>query len=393
MELEIILGVFLSLLFNFVNGLNNAGNSIATVVATRALPPFKALILASICTMAGPFLLTTAIAKTIGTSIISPGTLTPVMILVALISAILLVTTMTEFGFPISATHALIGCLIGAAIADSGPLVVIWPTQSMISDFLRAGIIGMFFGSLYLAFITWILDGPVKIGIIAGAIGGFSLMIPGLMIIGVLQISGLLAILVFIVVSPTIGFIAAFAFDIIITWLFRRSKQRRMRRIFRPLQICAGGVQAIGNGANDGLHAVGVIGALFMAAEMTSSFTIPFWVMAASALSIGLGTFFGGWKVITRMARNITRLRAYQGFCASSAGGCTVSLLTLAGIPTSSTHIIGGAIVGVGATRGKNAVKWGVVREIVIAWIITIPVSCVTAYIVYKFTSAGLSIL
>lgn len=397
MEFIIIFGIFLALLFNFVNGLNDAGNSIATIVATRAVRPLYALILAAVCNIAGPFLLTTAIAKTIGTGVVQAGALTPVTLVIALFCGVLLLSILTAKGFPISASHALIGCMVGSSIAAFGLSTVIWPSLLMLQSVAMSGFVGALCGGVCLSIIFWILKGPVKLGAVAGAVGGFSLMIVSLMGVGALEVSGLLAIFIFIVISPTIGFLGGFFLDILVSYIFRFSRQSTRNKIFFPLQVVAGGIQAIGHGANDGLHAVGIIAALFIAGGLAEDFSAPFWVMAASALSIGAGTVFGGWNVITRMAKGITRIRPYQGFCASTAGGLVISALTISGIPTSSTHIISGSIVGVGATRGKNAVDWNVVRDIVTTWIVTFPLAVTTSaacYIGYSFfLQAGLIIL
>ncbi|HOW05401.1 inorganic phosphate transporter [Methanospirillum hungatei] len=397
MEFIIIFGISLALLFNFVNGLNDAGNSIATIVATRALRPLYALILAAVCNIAGPFLLTTAIAKTIGTGVVQAGALTPVTLVIALFCGVLLLSILTAKGFPISASHALIGCMVGSSIAAFGLSTVIWPSLLMLQSVAMSGFVGALCGGVCLSIIFWILKGPVKLGAVAGAVGGFSLMIVSLMGVGALEVSGLLAIFIFIVISPTIGFLGGFFLDILVSYIFRFSRQSTRNKIFFPLQVVAGGIQAIGHGANDGLHAVGIIAALFIAGGLAEDFSAPFWVMAASALSIGAGTVFGGWNVITRMAKGITRIRPYQGFCASTAGGLVISALTISGIPTSSTHIISGSIVGVGATRGKNAVDWNVVRDIVTTWIVTFPLAVTTSaacYIGYSFfLQAGLIIL
>jgi len=383
MEFIIITGIILALLFNFVNGLNDAGNSIATVVATRALRPLYALILAAVCNIAGPFVLTTAIAKTIGTGVVKPAALTPDTLVVALICGVFLLSYLTAKGFPISASHALIGCMVGSSIAAFGLSTVIWPTPEMIMPVALSGCVGSLCGGLYLSFIFYMLKGPVRFGAGAGAVGGFSLMIVSLMAAGILKVSGLLAIFIFIVISPTIGFLGGFFLDIVVSYLFRFSRQSTRNKIFFPLQIVSGGIQAIGHGANDGLHAVGIVAALFIAGGLSDTFTAPFWVMGASALAIGAGTVFGGWNVITRMAKGITRIRPYQGFCASTAGGLVISALTITGIPTSSTHIISGSIVGVGATRGKNAVDWNVVRDIVTTWIVTFPLAVTTSALCY----------
>lgn len=394
MEFIIITGIILALLFNFVNGLNDAGNSIATVVATRALRPLYALILAAVCNIAGPFVLTTAIAKTIGTGVVKPAALTPDTLVVAIFCGVFLVSYLTAKGFPISASHALIGCMVGSSIAAFGLSTVIWPSPEMIMPVVLSGCVGALCGGLYLSILFYMLKGPVRLGAGAGAVGGFSLMIVSLMAAGILKVSGLLAIFIFIVISPTIGFLGGFFLDIVVSYLFRFSRQSTRNKIFFPLQVISGGIQAIGHGANDGLHAVGIIAALFIAGGLSDTFTAPFWVMGASALAIGTGTVFGGWNVITKMAKGITRIRPYQGFCASTAGGLVISALTISGIPTSSTHIISGSIVGVGATRGKNAVDWNVVRDIVTTWIVTFPLAVITSalcYFVYSIViNAGL---
>lgn len=396
MDFIVIIGVFLGLLFCFINGINDAGNSIATIVATRALKPLYALILAAVCNIAGPFLLTTAIAKTIGTGIIIPGALTADVLVISLFCVVCILGILTARGFPISASHALIGCMVGSSLAAAGVSSVIWPDLETVRPVLIAGIFGAVCGSLYLSFLSWVLHGQVRLGAIAGAVGGFSLIIVALMIAGLLKISGLLAIFIFIVISPTIGFLAGFSLDLIVSYLFRFSRQSTRNKIFFPLQVVSAGLQAMGHGANDGLHTVGIIIALFIAGGVFSEFTVPLWVLVASALTIGCGTVFGGWNVITKMAKGITKIRPYQGFCASTSGALVISSLTMAGIPTSSTHIISGTIVGVGATRGISAVDWSIVRGIVTTWVFTFPLAVTLSFLtfsIYRGLITGLSIL
>jgi PiT family inorganic phosphate transporter len=200
------------------------------------------------------------------------------------------------------------------------------------------------------------------------------------MMTGALQISGLLAIILFIFISPVMGMVSAFLFNILISHLFRHSRQNRVRRIFQPLHVIASLFQAAGHGANDGQHAVGLIAALLVSAGILSSFYIPLWVLFMSALAIGLGTCFGGWQVVDKMAKKITKIRPYQGFSAATAGSATLAMVTSYGIPVSSTHVISGAIIGVGSTRGRNAVRWEVVRDMMTAWGITIPLACAFSY-------------
>jgi PiT family inorganic phosphate transporter len=256
------------------------------------------------------------------------------------------------------------------------------------------GIAGAVIGALVVGGIAKALDGDVRLSLLAGAVCGAATTIPLLMILGVLKITGLFAIVLFIFISPILGVVTAFLFDILISHLFRYSRQDTMKRVFSPLQIVACLFQAAGHGANDGQHAVGVITALLLSAGILSTFDIPLWVILASAIAIGLGTCFGGWKVVNKMAKEITKIRPYQGFCAATAGSATLSLVTTDGIPVSSTHVISGAIIGVGVTRGKNAVHWGVVREMITAWVVTIPLAAVCAWAGYMlFMLAGTLLL
>jgi inorganic phosphate transporter, PiT family len=180
---------------------------------------------------------------------------------------------------------------------------------------------------------------------------------------------------------------------VLISHLFKNSRQNRMKRIFSPLQIVACLFQATSHGANDGMHAVGVITALLVAGGILTVFAVPTWVLLLSAIAIGLGTCFGGWKVVDRMAKGITKIRPYQGFCAGTAGSTTLALVTMQGIPVSSNHVISGAIVGVGATRGKNAVRWKVVQEMMTAWVITIPLAALSAFVGYLLFATVFSVL
>ncbi len=387
MDLLLAAGIILALALSFIIGMNDAGNAIATVIATRSLSPFQSILMAAIGNVIGPFLFTTAIAQTIGTGIVVPGSLTTAMIVTALITTVFLIALFTKWGFPISASHALIGSLIGTTVAGAGITAVILPQWEMVRGVLLAGFLGALMGTVYGGFLSWMLREPVRIGALAGAIGGFSLMIVALMLLDVLDVSGILAIIIFIIISPVLGFAGAFCFDIIISYIFRFTHQRTRRRIFTPLQIGAGFLQSAGHGANDGFLAVGVIGLLMYTAGEAGSFTTPLLMIAGSALAIGTGTLFGGWNVIQKMAKKITRIRPYQGFCSAIAGGTIVSLMALSGIPSSSTHIISGSIVGVGATRGKNAVDWRIVREIVSAWIWTMPISILISYLAYSFAT------
>ncbi|HOX34822.1 MAG TPA: inorganic phosphate transporter [Methanoregulaceae archaeon] len=383
MEPLILFGIILALALNFVNGLNDASHSIATVVATRALSPLKATLLTGICNLLGPFVFTTAVAYTIGTEIIRPGSLSPLAIVVAMMVSIALVFVATRSGLPISSSHALVGAILGAGIAASGLQAVVLPSVSSVETVIAGGMAGAVTGFAVLFLVTGLLNGDRTLGGIIGAVWGIAFAIPLLMITGLLHLSGILAIVLFIFISPVLGGATAFLFDILVSHAFRHSRQNRMKRIFQPLHVAASLVQATGHGANDGQHAVGIITALLLSAGMLAAFEVPAWVVLASAIAIGLGTCFGGWQVVDKMAKEITRIRPYQGFCAATTGSGVLSLVTLYGIPVSSTHVISGAIVGVGATRGKNAVRWDVVREMMTAWVVTIPISLACAFAGY----------
>lgn len=393
MEPLIVFGVILALALNFVNGLNDAAHSIATVVATKSLSPWHAVLLTSICNMAGPFIFTTAVATTIGTSIVHPDSLNPVSIVIAMGAAISLVFVATRSGIPISSSHAMVGGLLGAGIAALGPAAVILPGTATFVDLGIAVLGGAVTGAAILGILVALLKGDIRPGLLIGAACGGTLVIPVLMLAGVLKITGLLAIVLFIFISPVMGTSSAFLFNIIISHVFQNRNQNRVRRIFKPLHVIASLFQAAGHGANDGQHAVGVIAALLVSAGVLSTFSIPPWVLLSSAIAIGLGTVFGGWDVVDKMAKKITKIRPYQGFSAATAGSVTLAMVTSYGVPVSSTHVISGAIVGVGATRGKNAVQWEVVREMMMAWVITIPLAMAVSWIGYLVISFILGLL
>lgn len=384
----IAIGIFLAVLFNFVNGLNDAANSIATVVATRALSPIKAVLLAAFFNMVGPLVFTTAIAKTIGKGIIDPSFLTIHLLLVGLIGAVLWVFIASYYGIPVSSSHALIGGLLGAGIAGCGLSAVLWPETSTVLQVLAAGAAGAVAGALVLALIAWKKGEDWKYMTKIGAMTGVALTIPLMIVLGLIEVSGILAVVVFIAVSPLLGFITAFLFALVIMRVFSSSQPQKLNNAFKPLQIIAGSFQAIGHGSNDAQNAMGVITAMLVAGGLLAEFTVPLWVILISCGAISLGTFFGGWRVVEKMATKITKIRPYQGFCASTAGGGVLSLMTAFGVPVSTTHAMTGAIMGVGATRGYSAVKWGIVREIVAAWILTLPASAVVSYFCYLVYSA-----
>ncbi len=393
LEPLIIFGVLLALALNFVNGLNDASHSIATVVATKALSPGRAVLFTALGNMIGPYLFTTAVAATIGTAIVSRDALTPLSIVVAMGAAIILVFVATRAGIPLSSSHAMVGGLLGAGVGAFGLAAIILPPSGMIVESATFGLIGAFGGMVIFGLIASALKEDVRLAVLLGAVCGAAVVIPFVMITGVLKLSGLLAIVLFIIISPIIGMLGAFIFDVIVSQLFKHSRQNRMKRIFQPLHVVACLVQATAHGANDGQHAVGVITALLLSAGILSVFEVPAWVILTSAIAIGLGTCFGGWQVVDKMAKEITKIRPYQGFCAATASSGILVMVTSFGVPVSSTHAINGAIVGVGATRGKDAVHWQVVREMMLAWIITIPLAFTVAFGGFFIVSSLLSLL
>ncbi|HUU76493.1 MAG TPA: inorganic phosphate transporter [Methanoregulaceae archaeon] len=384
MEYVVIAGVILALLFNFVNGLNDAANSIATVVGTRVLTPLQAVAMAAFFNMVGPLLFTTAIAKTIGKGLVFPGFMTTHVILLGMLAAVLWVFISSYVGIPISASHALVGGLIGSAIAYAGIHAIIWPTSETVILLVFYALAGAIIGAVIMTAIAWHKKEDRWIAFTGiGVLSGLALTIPLVIIAKLLPISGILAILVFIVVSPTLGLIAAFLFGMLIIFLFRNSNSKTMTIIFNKLQILSAAFYSIGHGSNDAQNAMGIITAMLVAGGLLTEFNVPIWVIIISSVAISLGTFLGGWRVVKTMATKITKLRPYQGFCAETGGGVVLSFVTAFGVPVSTTHAISGAIMGVGATKGYSAVQWGIVRRIVAAWILTIPLTAIFSFVTF----------
>ena len=341
MDIVIIgLGIFLALMFNFVNGLNDAANSIAAVIATRALSPIKAIALASVCCLIGPLLFTTAIAETIGESIVSSSFLSIHLIFSAMVGAVLWVYLASHFGIPVSSSHALVGGLVGAGFAVGGLGAIIFPDMQSVLVLIVSVIMGGFVtaGIMILAARMHNEDGTKYIPI--SFLAGIAFTVPILIITGAIKISGLFAVIIFIVVSPMLGMISAFLFGIIIMKVCRRKNPQMLDKRFRTLQVFTCAFQAIGHGANDAQNAMGIITAMLLAAGMISSFNVPLWVILTSCFAISLGTFLGGQKVIDKMANKITRIRPYQGVSAAASGSIVLSFMTALGVPVSTTHAI-----------------------------------------------------
>ncbi len=323
-EVSVYIAISAALFFDFVNGFHDSANSIATVVGTRVLRPLYAVGIAAVANFTGPFIFGTAVALTVGKGIIQPSFSTVDVIFAGLIGAIIWDLVTWYFGLPASSSHALIGGLIGSALLAGGTSALVYP--------------------------------------------------------------GIEKTLTFIVISPTLGFCSAFGIAIVIMYLFRKYTASYVNKIFGRIQICSSIFFSLTHGANDGQKTMGVITALLISGGMldSTSFSVPIPVILASAMAIALGTFFGGWRIVKTMAFKLTNLRPYQGFCAETAGGVILTSMAWLGIPVSTTHAIAGAIMGVGATKRLSAVRWGIGKKIVYAWIITIPASAAVAALVLE---------
>jgi len=317
--------VAVALAFDFLNGLHDAANSIATIVSTRVLKPSYAVAWAAGFNFIAFLFFGLHVAKTIGAGIVSVDLVTDRLIFGALGGAIVwnIVTWMA--GIPSSSSHALVGGLVGAGLAKAGLKAIVW-------------------------------DGVGKTA--AG-----------------------------IVVSPGFGFLVALLLVLIVTWIFVRSRPNAVDRLFRRLQFVSASLYSLGHGGNDAQKTMGIIAVLLYAhAGRHGAFVVPLWVVLSCQAAMALGTLFGGWRIVHTMGSKITRLSPMQGFCAESAGAITLFTATYLGVPVSTTHTITGAIIGVGAARRTSAVRWGVARSIVVAWIITMPLAGLIAAGLYMIS-------
>ena len=322
-----ILAIVIALIFDFVNGFNDSANSVATVIGTRVLRPLQAVTLSAAANFAGPFIFGVAVATTIAKGIVSPDEITVYMIIGGLAGAITWSSLCTYFGLPISNSHSLIGGIMGA------------------------GIIGLGFEQLVYGGLT-----KVFAGIIIAPIGGIAF---GMALAG-----------------------------IIIAVLAKR-RPAIVNRTFGRLQIISSAWFALTHGANDGQKTMGIIVLILFSAGIISEIHMPLWVIFAAAAAMGLGTFFGGYKVIKTLGLKVTRLKPYQGFAAETGGGLMLAVFAILGIPASTTHAITGTIMGAGAARRKRAVRWKVSRQIIFSWVITIPgaagLAIAFTYIIHLF--------
>ncbi len=318
----VVLLVVVALVFDFMNGFHDAANSIATVVSTRVLKPYQAVVWAAFFNFVALFIFKLKVAATVGQGIIDGSVVDHHIVFGALVGAIAWNIITWYYGLPSSSSHALIGGLIGAAVAKSG----FWALQS----------------------------------------------------------AGIYKTLIFIVISPTLGFLLAGLLMVAVSWIFRRSTPTRVDRWFRRLQLISAAMYSIGHGGNDAQKTIGIIMMLLIAAgHMAPQDQIPAWVVISCYAAIALGTLFGGWRIVKTMGQKITKLKPVGGFCAETGGAITLFLATGLGIPVSTTHTITGSIVGVGSAHSVSAVRWGVAGNIVLAWILTIPCSAAISAIAW----------
>ncbi len=312
----VVIIIIIALIFDFLNGFHDSANSIATVVSTRVLKPHQAVIMAAFANFIAAFFFTTAIAATIGKGIISPASVTSQVILAGLIGACIWNILTWYWGLPISSSHALIGGLIGAVL-------------------VRSGIDGLIFG-------------------------------------------GINKTLIFIVIAPVIGLVGAGIFTLIISLIVRNRSYNFFTKFFARMQILSSFWYSLGHGTNDAQKTMGVISlTLFSNNLLGDKFYVPFWVILASHAAIALGTYFGGWRIVKTMGTKIIHLRPFEGFCAETAGAVTLFISSTFGIPVSTTHVISGSIMGVGAVKNYKQVKWITTRKIFLAWILTIPATMI----------------
>ena len=314
----VVLLVLLALAFDFMNGFHDAANSIATIVSTRVLRPQYAVAWAAFFNFIAFLFFGLHVANTVGKGIIDPVVADHVVVFGALVGAIAWNVITWWFGIPSSSSHALIGGLAGAAMAKAGP--------------------------------------------------------------GALVASGFFKTAAAIVASPMLGLLLGAALMVAVSWMFRRETPARVDRWFRRMQLVSASLYSLGHGGNDAQKTMGIIAMLLFSAGMLGpEFHVPFWVVITCQAAMGLGTLFGGWRIVKTMGMRITKLQPVGGFCAETGGAITLFLATGLGIPVSTTHTITGAIVGVGSVRNASAVRWGVAGNIVLAWVFTIPCSAAIA--------------
>jgi inorganic phosphate transporter, PiT family len=314
--------IAVALAFDFLNGLHDAANSIATIVSTRVLRPHYAVLWAAFFNFIAFLVFGLHVAQTIGTGIVEPSIVDHQVIFAALVGAIVWNLVTWALGIPSSSSHALIGGLVGGGMAKAGISAAVW--------------------------------------------------------------SGLSKTVAAIVLSPLVGFFLAMILVAIVSWLSVHSTPFAVDSAFRILQFVSASLYSLGHGGNDAQKTMGIIAVLlFSQGHLGAEFSVPFWVVLSCQASMALGTLMGGWRIVRTMGLRITKLTPMQGFCAETGGAVTLFMATVLGVPVSTTHTITGAIVGVGAARRASAVRWNIAGTIVYAWVITIPASAIIAAATY----------
>jgi PiT family inorganic phosphate transporter len=319
----VILLVVLAILFDFMNGFHDAANSIATVVSTGVLKPGQAVLFAAVFNFLAIFIFHFGVAATIGKGLAIPGVVDVHVVFGALVGAISWNFITWYYGIPSSSSHALIGGIVGAVMLKAGPSALV--------------------------------------------------------------LGSVMKTVIFIFVSPLMGFLLGSMMLIAVSWTFRRSTPSRVDKWFRSLQLASAGAYSLGHGGNDAQKTIGIIWMLLIATGYTAvgDTSPPTWVVLSCYTAIAMGTLFGGWRIVKTMGQRLTKLKPVHGFCAETGGAFTLFTAAILGIPVSTTHTITGAIVGVGATQRASAVRWGVAGNIIWAWILTIPASAIVAAIAY----------
>ncbi|MEW6722926.1 MAG: inorganic phosphate transporter [Candidatus Micrarchaeota archaeon] len=323
-------GILLALAFDFGNGLNDAANAISTIVATRVLSLRAAVLLSAFFNFVAAFVFSTAVAETMGKGVVDPAAIDGFVVIAGLISSVVWVYGLSWLGLPISASHSLVGGLVGASVAAAG----------------------------------W----------------------------GVVQSAGLMKILAFIFFAPVLGLIFGYAFSLVVRLLIKSVPPGKIQEQFRRLQLISVSVYSLGHGANDAQKTMGIITLLLFTGGYISDFHVPAWVVFASHTTIALGTLAGGWAVVKTMGTQITKLRPIDGFCAETAGAGVIIGSSMLGIPVSTTHVITGSISGVGTLNRTTAVNWSIAKRIMYAWFLTIPLTALAAAAVYFAMNAALGI-
>lgn len=323
----IIIIIAIALIYDFLNGMNDAANSIATIVATRVLSPFTAVLWAAFFNFAAYFVFGLHVANTMGKGIVQPSIIEPWFIFSALIGAAMWVYLCTHFGLPISVSHSLIGGMVGPALFVHGADAVV--------------------------------------------------------------ASGMIKVAVFIVVSPLLGFVLGYLMMVLTKLLLKHKNPNKVDTWFRVLQLASSAFFSLGHGSNDAQKVMGIIAVLlFSTGYLGPEFYVPEWVVISCYLMIALGTLAGGWKVIKTMGVHLTDLKPVHGFCAETSGALTLAMSAFLGIPVSTTHTISGAIMGVGVTKRVSAVRWKVAQGIIGAWILTIPMTMAVSGLLYLLIRA-----